>query len=606
MPTLPLAFAAALIAILAACGVAADRLFDPSPRALASLLLQHAGVLAVFLAVAAVARGTAVRVPLFAVAVAYAIAMQAHTLSMAVVSLPADALVRLLTNRADAMAVLQQAHVSAEDGVLLFTLLSAETLALALLYRRGRRVPGSTAWRRGSALAALGLAVAAVGEQALARHSDEYPGRQALLPGYYRLFAGDVEPFTFTSERTPEELWDPVVGGVSRALNPKNAILVLLESFRYDVLGPELTPHLHALARESLVYTNAYAASTTTSRVWNVLLFNRPAHMFARDREAFEAAAGSARRGSFPVRVLRRAGYQVLVSMGCNFDWHDYRRRFVGEPALVDRFYSSYPGHNRARHVADDRATDEIVRWLAEPGLKRPFFLLTHLDSTHFYYFFHEERAVARPYAEAVSTRRLLARSPDSRELLFNRYKNAVAHADFNLGRILQAVAGAGLADDTAILVLSDHGQSFDLGTVGHLRVNEATKRVPLLMRLPGVPPARVERLVTNADVFPTLFDYLQVQGLDRSLVLGRSARSAPPRRAVLTLEAAMRQAHLTFEPFTIVFDLASAAERTLTFTPTAILDRSGRPLAGWRGLLATVSWQAELRQILSEGQPST
>lgn len=588
-----------------ACAAAAARLFDPAPRAVVSLSLQHAAIVAAFLAVAGVARGAALRLLVAAAAAAYAVVIQAHTLSMAVVSLPADALLRLLTNRADAAAVLQQAHVSVQDGALILALVGVEVLVLAVLYRRGLRASASAAWRRGSARVALALVVAAVGEQALARHSDEYLGRQAVLPGYYRVFPGDVEAFAFTSDRTPEELWEPVVERVGRARNPRNVILILLESFRYDVLGPELTPHLHALGRQSLVYTNAYAASTSTSRVWNVLLFNRPAHMFTRDREAFEAGAGSARKGAFPVRVLRRAGYRVLVSMGCNFDWHDYRKRFVGEPPLVDRFYSSYPGHNRARHVADDRATDRIVRWLGEPGLEKPFFLLTHLDSTHFYYFFHEEKAVARPYAGAVTTRRLLARSPGSRELLFNRYKNAVAHADFNVGRILQAVAGAGLAENTAVLVMSDHGQSFDLGSVGHLRVSEATKRVPLMMRLPGVQAGRVERLVTNADVFPTLFDYLQVQGLDAGLVMGRSARSGPPRRSVLTLEAAMRQAHLTFEPFTIVFDLDSARERTLTFTPTAILDRKGQPTAGWRRTLATVPWRSELRQILTEGQPA-
>jgi glucan phosphoethanolaminetransferase (alkaline phosphatase superfamily) len=577
-------------------------LFDPPPRALGSLLLQHAAALAVFLAVVGVAHRTVWRLLLFAAVMAHALGIQAHTLSMAAVSLPADALLRLLTSRADAAAVWQQAHVTTRDVLVVIALLAVEVVVLGVLYRRGSRVDRAV-WRRFVVPAAALLTAAFVGEQALARHADEYLRRPAVLPGYYRLFAGDVAPFTFTSERTPEEGLDPVVESVQPARNPKNVILILLESFRYDAVSPEVTPHLAALGSRSLFFTDAYAASTTTSRVWNVLLFNRPAHMFARDRAAYEA--GGARKGAFPVRVLRRAGYQVLVSMGCNFDWHDYRRRFVGEPAVVDRFYSSYPGHNRARHVADDRAVDEIVRWLGEPGLPKPFFLLTHLDSTHFYYFFHEHRAVFRPYAEAVTTRRLLARSPASRELLLNRYKNAAAHADFNVGRILEAVSASGRSEDTAIVVVSDHGQSFDLGTVGHLQVSEATKHVPLLMRLPGVPAARVERLVTDADVFPTLFDYLQVRGLDGAhALLGRSARTGPRRGSVLTLEAAMRQAHLTFPRFTVVFDLETAGERTLTFAPRTVLGRGGEPLPAWRDLLATIPWQNELTHNLTEGQP--
>ena len=598
----PLAFGGAVLAGLLACGLVAARLFDPPARSLLSLALQHAGVVAVFFVLAGVCRGAFAHLLLFAAATSYAIAIQAHTLSMAVISLPADALLGLLGNRNDALAVLQQAHVSGSEALALCALFAVEVAVLAAIYRRGLRGAPRTRPLRWTSAATAALAAAFVAEQGLARDSDEYLGRQARLPGYYRLFSGDLESLTFIAEGAPDEPLDGAVDRVTGALNPRNVVLIMLESFRYDVLGPALTPHLQAAAGESLFFTNAYAASTTTSRVWNALLFNRPPYTFLRDREAFEAGAGAARRGAFPVRVLKRAGYQVMVSMGCNFDWHRYRQRFVGEQGLVDRFFSSYPGHNNARHIADDRATDEIVRWLGEPGLKKPFFLLTHLDSTHFYYFFHEAKAVARPYAEAVTTRRLLARSPGSRDLLFNRYKNAVAHADFNVGRILEAVDGAGLSGDTAVVIIADHGQAFDPGLVGHMQVSEATKHVPLLMRLPGVAPARVERLVTNADVFPTLFDYLGIQGLDRSVLLGRSSRSDPPRRSVLTLDAGMRQAHLTFPEFTVVFDLVSVEERALSFSPISILGRDGAPVSGWRKLLPTIPWQSELRQDLDQG----
>jgi len=383
--------------------------------------------------------------------------------------------------------VLQQAHVSARDGSVLAAVIAGEVLALALLYRRGLRRGRWPAWSRRAAPVAAALVAAFAGEQALARHSDDFLQRPAVLPGYWRLFSGDVETETFTAGPAADAWRERALEGVKGARNPRNVILILLESFRYDVLRPELAPNLRALAEQSLFFTHAYAASTTTSRVWNVLLFDRPAHTFVGDREAFESGSPAARRGSFPVRVLKRAGYQVMVSLGCNFDWHSYRQRFIGDSGLVDRYFSSYPGHNRARHLADDRATDEIVRWLGEPGLKKPFFLLTHLDSTHFFYFFHPEKAVVRPYAEAVTTRRLLDRSPESRDLLFNRYQNAVAQADFNVGRILDAVERAGLHDDTDVVALADHGQAFDPGMVGHLQVSEATKHVPLLMRLPGV-----------------------------------------------------------------------------------------------------------------------
>jgi len=69
-----------------------------------------------------------------------------------------------------------------------------------------------------------------------------------------------------------------------------------------------------------------------------------------------------------------------------------------------------------------------------------------------------------------------------------------------------------------------------------------------------------------------------------------------------LTLEAAMRQAHLTFPQFTIVFDLDSVEERTLSFSPISILGRDGAPIPGWRERLATIPWQSELHQDLNAG----
>jgi membrane-anchored protein YejM (alkaline phosphatase superfamily) len=395
----------------------------------------------------------------------------------------------------------------------------------------------------------------------------------------------------------PEARLDGAVEQVTGARNPKNVVLIVLESVRYDVLDPKLTPSLHAIEKEALFFTNAYAESTYTARVWNVLLLNRPAYMIFRDLEAFESGADSSRSGAFPARVLKQAGYQVMVSMGCEFEWLGFQRRFLGEKGLVDRFFSSYPGHNRTRHISDDRSTDEILKWLAEPELKEPFFLLTQLDSTHYRYFFHDDKVVVEPYADALSPRQVT--SQDGLDLLFNRYKNAVHQVDLNIGRIVEALRKSGRLDDTAIVVISDHGEGFELGAVAHMQVNEVTKHVPLLMRLPGVPAQRINRLVTGGDVFPTLFEYLGIEGLDHGVLLGSSARSARDRTSVLTLQGAMREATLTFPLFTIRFDIGWIHDQLLTFSPTGIVGRDGQPIAGWRSLLQTVPWKSELEKNL-------
>jgi hypothetical protein len=63
-----------------------------------------------------------------------------------------------------------------------------------------------------------------------------------------------------------------------------------------------------------------------------------------------------------------------------------------------------------------------------------------------------------------------------------------------------------------------------------------------------------------------------------------------------------MRQATLTFPLFTIMFDIGWIHDQLLTFSPTTIVGRDGKPIAGWRSLLGTVPWKSELERNLRWG----
>ena len=65
--------------------------------------------------------------------------------------------------------------------------------------------------------------------------------------------------------------------------------------------------------------------------------------------------------------------------------------------------------------------------------------------------------------------------------------------------------------DRTVIVVAADHGESLgEHGEDGHgMLVYQSTLRVPLLMRMPGVSPRRVNDLVRLVDVMPTVLGAL-------------------------------------------------------------------------------------------------
>ena len=87
---------------------------------------------------------------------------------------------------------------------------------------------------------------------------------------------------------------------------------------------------------------------------------------------------------------------------------------------------------------------------------------------------------------------------------------------DQQIGRLLSALEESGLADDTLVVLTSDHGE----GVAAHkwvtkLMLWEEIVRVPFVIRFPGVVPAgRVDstHLVSGLDLLPTLCDYANIE----------------------------------------------------------------------------------------------
>jgi arylsulfatase A-like enzyme len=109
------------------------------------------------------------------------------------------------------------------------------------------------------------------------------------------------------------------------------------------------------------------------------------------------------------------------------------------------------------------------------------------------------------------------------------------------IGRLLERLESLGLADDTAVLFVSDHGFYLgDHGQLGKLITKNPKKltpepntflrsplypelsRVPLMIRLPGVPARNEDRLVSSAiNIAPTVLDLFGIEKPEH--MLGRS-----------------------------------------------------------------------------------
>ncbi len=89
-------------------------------------------------------------------------------------------------------------------------------------------------------------------------------------------------------------------------------------------------------------------------------------------------------------------------------------------------------------------------------------------------------------------------------------YDCGIRYADEHCGRIFNALADAGVLDDTVIIITSDHGENMgELGVYGdHHTADHVTSRVPMIIRWPGMQGGRVDSaLHYQCDVGATMVE---------------------------------------------------------------------------------------------------
>jgi arylsulfatase A-like enzyme len=113
-------------------------------------------------------------------------------------------------------------------------------------------------------------------------------------------------------------------------------------------------------------------------------------------------------------------------------------------------------------------------------------------------------------------------------------YDATLRDLDDATAAVFAALAAAGHADDTVVVLVSDHGDQIgEQGLYGHnWSVSEALVHVPLVIRAPGLPPGRRDAPVSTADVFGT------IAALAGAPIPGASTLLAPRSPVVTQLTA--------------------------------------------------------------------
>jgi membrane-anchored protein YejM (alkaline phosphatase superfamily) len=297
-------------------------------------------------------------------------------------------------------------------------------------------------------------------------------------------------------------------------------ILLVVESFRADVVSAALLARLDAFGARGLRAERHYSGSNSSHLGLFSLLFSRV--------PLFYDAALDADPTPPATRLFRELGYRsTFVSSGENESWKRMDE-FLREPAFDEVRLETASAALLWKQWPDcDRRTLEAIRQVVrQPG---PHFVVGFLMTTHFPYPYRPEFARFAPvsHEDEIRSWSQLFRARLDRDKLWNRYRNAALSVEAQIVEFVESL------DPTrnVVAITGDHGESFgeDGALVHGSRASDAQTRVPLLIVGPGVPPTTIASPTSHLDVLPTLLHAATgvadpTRGVDGRDLLGTTA----------------------------------------------------------------------------------
>lgn len=354
----------------------------------------------------------------------------------------------------------------------------------------------------------------------------------------------------------------------SPAHSAENLLVIILDQMRADALASppgELVsvPNMRGLADSGGRFTNAFTAAPVCNPARQSLMTglyphqhgvvtNRSNHSRELRTIAHQAAAAGIETvniGSNGWRGTGTDGFQL--SRGSKQEWMDSLSETT--KAVLEAENSR---HARRTTGGPSPRRPEEYRTIFEAGLAAEELERLAGDGKRFLMWcnLHEPHPPFRPPRDLYEKRihkawdhiprnRTDIPSPFMRELardwahltdhewaqLIAAYYGLLELADQGVGRILDTLRTTGLEENTAVILVADHGEmAGEHGTMLKFNFREAAVRIPLVVSAPGMEPFVSDRLASGVDVYASAAEILrlpiQTGHAERSPVAGGGA----------------------------------------------------------------------------------
>ena len=310
----------------------------------------------------------------------------------------------------------------------------------------------------------------------------------------------DSDCFDGDGSRDIALLGNGAYGTLAPRLRKPNIVIFTIDALRPDHLGAygysrATSPNIDVLAAQSVVFEQALAQSTRTIRsIPSFFTGQYPSQILYGD----EYLQPSIKPENVTLaEVLRDHGYRTGAVLGTN-----YFRNLDGFCQGFDEV--SQAGHHKPEREYTVEQGIQMAHRLKDTG--KPWMMWMHTMSVHEEYLYDKIPSRFGPDRAGA-------------------YDTEISLMDAIFKRFLDELSQMGVANDTIIVIASDHGEGFgEHGVYGHgTTLYNEELRATLIIHAPGVAARHVTSAVALFDIMPTVLNFagipLPAKSPARSLV---------------------------------------------------------------------------------------
>lgn len=283
------------------------------------------------------------------------------------------------------------------------------------------------------------------------------------------------------------------------AKQPKNLVMIVIDTWRFDQVNPEITPAIAEFKKKSWYFSQHLSGGNCTGPGVFSLFYGLPV--------SYWTAMESQHQGPVFIHEIVKQNYQTGIFGSATLRLPPFNQTVF---APVNNLNVVTPGETP--YDRDVAITKDFKKFIAKAVKNpQPFFGFLFYDAAHSYCAFKEDLKPLTPSVK-VCNRMELTNNTDPKAY-YNRYKNALMLIDEQIKDVFATLKQHNLLENTVVLITGDHGEEFNdnrLGYWGHAsNFTRYQVQTPLIIYWPKEEPKTFAHMTSHFDIAHTLMTHV-------------------------------------------------------------------------------------------------